>query len=99
MCSSDLSEPDVWRVLADDDGTVVTTSLAAPWDSFTLDGVPVSGFSGIGGSGYGVARVEIPGGSHEIASTDEFGITCYGYGNYTSYMYPGGLDVDQINIY
>jgi hypothetical protein len=65
----------------------------------TLDGVPVSGFSGIGGSGYGVARVEISGGSHEIVSTEEFGITCYGYGNYTSYMYPGGLDVDQINIY
>ena len=65
----------------------------------TLDGAPVSGFSGIGASGYGVARVEIPGGSHEIASVDEFGIMCYGYGNYTSYMYPGGLDVDQINIY
>ena len=42
--------------------------------------------------------MEIPA-AHEIASTDELGITCYGYGNYTSYMYPGGLDVDQINIY
>lgn len=64
----------------------------------TLDGSPVGGFTGIGGSGFGVSRVEIGGGSHAISSTSEFGITCYGYGNYTSYMYPGGLDVDRINI-
>jgi hypothetical protein len=31
------SEPDIWRVLADMDGTLVTTSLPAPHDSFTLD--------------------------------------------------------------
>ncbi|NMC68929.1 MAG: hypothetical protein GYA57_02540 [Myxococcales bacterium] len=64
----------------------------------TLDGTPVGGFTPIGGTGFGVARVEIGGGSHAIGSANEFGITCYGYGNYTSYMYPGGLDVDVINI-
>ncbi len=30
-------EPDIYRVMADKDGTVVTTSLPAPLDSFTLD--------------------------------------------------------------
>jgi hypothetical protein len=63
-----------------------------------LDGAEVGGFSGIAGSGFGVARVQIEGGSHAIDSDVEFGIMCYGYGNYTSYMYPGGLDVDKINI-
>ena len=31
------SEPDLWRVLADYDGTIVTTNLPSPNDSFTLD--------------------------------------------------------------
>jgi hypothetical protein len=63
----------------------------------TLDGTPVTGLTAVEGTTFGVARVQIPGGSHAISSTVEFGITCYGYGNYTSYMYPGGLDVDPIN--
>ena len=29
---------------------------------------------------------------------DGFGIAVYGVGSYTSYMYPGGLDVKQINV-
>ncbi len=31
------AEVDFWRVLADRDGTVVTTSLPSPWSSFSLD--------------------------------------------------------------
>jgi hypothetical protein len=62
-----------------------------------LDGSAVTGFTPIGDTGFGVSRVQIAGGSHAITSTVEFGITCYGYGNYTSYMYPGGLDVDPIS--
>jgi hypothetical protein len=27
-----------------------------------------------------------------------FGIVVYGFGSYTSYMYPGGLDLTAINI-
>ncbi|MBI5499235.1 MAG: IgGFc-binding protein [Deltaproteobacteria bacterium] len=65
--------------------------------SVLLDGSAVTGFTPIGDTGFGVARVPILGGSHAITSTVEFGITCYGYGNYTSYMVPGGLDVDPIS--
>ena len=28
----------------------------------------------------------------------KFGIVVYGYGRYTSYMYPGGLNLDTITI-
>ena len=42
----------------------------------------------------------IAGGPHTITgdSEDGFGIAVYGVGSYTSYMYPGGLDIKQINI-
>jgi len=65
-----------------------------------LDGDPVAGFTPIGTGEWSVAKVEIAGGSHTIVTdgADGFGIAVYGVGSYTSYMYPGGLDVKQINI-
>ena len=38
-------------------------------------------------------RKAIQGGTHTISSSVPFGITVYGYANYTSYMYPGGLNL------
>jgi hypothetical protein len=73
--------------------------MAKVGSSVMLDGAPVTGLAAIGGGEFGVARVQIEGGSHVVTSDQEFGIMCYGYGNYNSYMYPGGLDVDQIFIY
>lgn len=64
----------------------------------TLDGSPVSGFQPIGGTGFSSAQVTISGGQHTISSDQKFGIVVYGYGQYTSYMYPGGLDLNSINI-
>jgi hypothetical protein len=65
-----------------------------------LDGDPVTGFTPLGTGEWGVAKVEIPGGTHTITTdgADGFGIAVYGVGSYTSYMYPGGLDVKQINV-
>lgn len=63
----------------------------------TLDGAPVSGFTPVGGTGYSVARVPISGGQHAISGDQAFGIVVYGFGSYTSYMYPGGLDFEEIN--
>ena len=59
-----------------------------------LDGSPVTGFVPIAGTGYEVARVSVdPGGHHiESLSGQGFGITTYGYANYTSYLYPGGMN-------
>jgi hypothetical protein len=69
----------------------------------TLDGVEVTSFTQIGSSGYGVARVTLDqfpsvGGNHFATGTEPFGITVYGYGQYTSYWYPGGLDLEEIPI-
>ena len=71
----------------------------------TLDDVPVTGFQPVGTSSYDVAHVWLPKprdgmttqtGTHTIESSMPFGITVYGYGNYTSYWYPGGLDLNPI---
>ena len=62
-----------------------------------LDGVEHTAYEPIGTTGYAVARIPIDGGSHQILAAEKFGIMCYGYGNYTSYLYPGGLNVEPIN--
>lgn len=61
-----------------------------------LDGMPVTGFTPIGQTGFGAIRVRLDNtgdGNHTIKGSDAFGITVYGYGQYTSYGYPGGLDL------
>jgi hypothetical protein len=68
-----------------------------------LDGaaVPDTAFTAIGGSGLSVARVALPDnvdGNHVAESNVGFGITVYGYGQYTSYWYPGGLDLTTIPV-
>jgi hypothetical protein len=68
-----------------------------------LDGTPIADFAPIGNSGFGVARVQLTAGlagdgNHNASSDEPFGITVYGYGQYTSYYYPGGLDLAEIPI-
>jgi len=66
-----------------------------------LDGMPLA-FTPIGSSGYGLARVAglstgaAMDGNHSITGDMPFGITVYGYGQYTSYWYPGGLNLAKI---
>lgn len=63
-----------------------------------LDGVPIpeSEFAPTLGE-YGVARLPISGAHHQIESALPFGISVYGFASYTSYSYPGGLDLKYIN--
>jgi hypothetical protein len=61
-----------------------------------LDGVPVGGFTAIGAGDYAEARVQLQnlnGGNHSVTSDERVGISVYGYGQFTSYWYPGGLDL------
>ncbi len=75
-------------------------NLTAPMDAaIELDGLPVAGFTAIGNTGFGVARVELSNagdGDHVITGDKPFGVQVYGYGQYTSYWYPGGLDLTLI---
>ena len=62
----------------------------------TLDGAPVTGFIPIGTTGFSTANVllnEGNMGNHTITSASPFFINVYGYGDYTSYWYPGGLNL------
>ena len=53
----------------------------------------------MGSSGLGVVRHALPKGAvHTMSSDVPFGIVVYGYGMYTSYMYPGGLDLKTIDV-
>jgi phage baseplate assembly protein gpV len=64
-----------------------------------IDGVMVQGFMAIGATGFGVARVQLSNngdGNHTITGDQDFGVQVYGYGQYTSYWYPGGLDLNLI---
>jgi hypothetical protein len=63
-----------------------------------LDGAPVEGWRPVGATGFRTARVMVPGGAHRMSSDRGFGIVVYGFGSYTSYMYPGGLNFERINL-
>jgi hypothetical protein len=75
-------------------------NVTAPTSAvITLDGAQVSGFVPIGASGFSVARVQLSNagdGNHVITGNQAFGISVYGYGDDTSYWYPGGLDLDKV---
>jgi hypothetical protein len=70
----------------------------------TLDGVVVGNWQPIGTSGMQLARITPLGngptgdGNHLISSSMGFGISVYGYGQDTSYWYPGGLDLKRVVV-
>ena len=76
--------------------------IAPTGATVTVDGATVTGYSAIGASGYQVAHVNLCGITsatcnpvHLASGTANFGIEVYGYGAYTSYMYPGGLNLTR----
>jgi hypothetical protein len=76
-------------------------NVVAPRDATVqLDGeeLPESAFVPIGTTDYRVARYLLPAGREvfRMRGTRPFGIVVYGYGAFTSYMYPGGLDLKKI---
>lgn len=80
-----------------------------PTDSteyIVLDDRPITttDYIPIGSTGYGLAQIDVTNtgnnGAHRIwapSPTIRFGIEVYGFASYTSYLYPGGLDLEYIN--
>jgi hypothetical protein len=71
--------------------------VAPTGTSVVLDGtaIPSNEFVAIGGSGYSVARHKLSTtkDDHDIVSPQPFGIQVYGFGAFTSYWYPGGMNL------
>jgi hypothetical protein len=74
-------------------------NITAPLDAkVTLDNVAVANLKPIGATGFGVTRVKLGNnidGNHDVKADKPIGISVYGYGQYTSYWYPGGLDLEE----
>ncbi len=67
--------------------------------SVTLDGSPLSATSTPVNGSFSVARVALGAGAdgaHIMIGTKPFGVQVIGYGSYTSYQYPAGLDLALI---
>lgn len=73
-------------------------TVVAPSRALTaIDGTTIIGLEEIGTTGYASARVPITPGAHRMTGTAPFGVSVYGFGAYTSYLYPAGLDLNPIN--
>ncbi|MDD5308175.1 MAG: MopE-related protein [Deltaproteobacteria bacterium] len=73
--------------------------IAPTGSSVTLDGTAVTAWTAVGSTGYGISRVLFASGgngNHRVESDGKVGITVYGYGSYTSYWYPGGLNLLEV---
>jgi hypothetical protein len=66
--------------------------------SLEIDGVPVdpAGFTLIGGGQYSVYRQFLEPGTHAIRASEDAGVIVYGWDQYVSYAYTGGLDLEEI---
>lgn len=67
--------------------------IRQPGETIALDGATVSAsWAPVGDFEYAI--VPINGGSHRITANEPFGVISYGLGEYTSYAYPAGLDLE-----
>jgi hypothetical protein len=87
--------------LAPDDYDQNYADVVAPMNAMLmLDGNPVTATpTQVGSTGYGVFRIQLTntnGGAHTLESDQPAGLQILGYGLFTSYQYPGGLDLLSI---
>jgi hypothetical protein len=87
--------------LAPDDYDTNFADVVAPMNAMlVLDGAAVKVMpTQVGSTGYGVFRIPLSnanGGAHTLTSDQPVGLQVNGYGSYTSYQYPGGLDLLSI---
>lgn len=86
--------------LAPSDYDTNFADVVQPMDAtLTLDGAPVTAKPTAIASGYGVTRIKLDnskGGSHLLVASAPVGLQVLGYGAFTSYQYPGGLNLGRI---
>jgi uncharacterized repeat protein (TIGR01451 family) len=77
---------------------VVAPDAAA--GTITLDGsaIPAASFTAIGASGFSGAQVPVDLGSHTLSGPLPFGVHSYGFSDFDSYGYPGGLSLSEVAI-
>ncbi|MGF7077803.1 PKD domain-containing protein [Mucilaginibacter sp. UYCu711] len=87
---------------------VIPTSAAS---SFTLDGLPYTNFRAIPNSNYSYAQIavtsgpqassggSITSGTHTINASVAFNAIAYGFGNFESYGYAAGTNLQDLNEY
>ena len=70
-----------------------------------IDGVPVTGFTSVGSTGFKVFNAAISVGTHTVDVVPKAGqpasgagVTVYGFDSYVSYGYTGGLDLKSIVV-
>jgi hypothetical protein len=69
-------------------------------DTLTLDGAPVTTAATPLNASWSIVRIPLMAGAdgtHVLTGTKPFGVQVIGYGNYTSYQYPAGLDLVAIS--
>jgi len=80
----------------------VANVVAKVGTSVRIDGqlVPAAAFQPVGDGEFGVAHVDLSSTKsvHTLSADMEVGLTVYGYGLFTSYMYPGGADLERITV-
>ena len=74
---------------------VAPTGSEVSFDGASLD---PGDFSPIGTGEFSVLRFLIEDGSHSVTSPDPIGIVVYGFDQFVSYGYPGGLDVRDLGF-
>ena len=91
---------DKYLFLAPNDYEDSYADVVAPTGAnLMLDGAAVTQTATAIGNGYGVIRIKLDAGqsgAHEMTGDHPFGIQVMGYGSYTSYQYPAGLDLKVI---
>jgi hypothetical protein len=74
--------------------------VGPPGTTITLDGRTVTSFPSEVDNDWSVTRVQLltgGGGAHVLTATNPVGVQVVGYGSYTSYQYPAGLDLTEIS--
>lgn len=76
---------------------VIAPATDADAGLIVLDGAPInaSSFTAIPNSPFKCAKLSISQGVHTMSAPNPFGIYVYGFGNFDSYGYPGGLGISN----